>query len=92
MPVLTWQLWLARICGPDCPLPWQQTSNQALPPGRVANSFAAILARIGTPATDPKPRRKSSGWTQGQPRFRRILYPTVKKGTAKPKKQLSKSA
>ena len=67
IPLLTWQLWLAHICAADCPLPWQQVSNQALPPGRVANSFAAILARIGTAAADPKPRGKSPGWPEGQP-------------------------
>ncbi|WP_100897059.1 hypothetical protein [Nostoc flagelliforme] len=86
MPLLTWQLWLARDHAADCPLPWQQPSNEDLPPGRVANSFAAILARIGTPAADPKPRGKSPGWPQGQPRNRRIRYPTVKKGTLKQKK------
>jgi hypothetical protein len=92
MPQLTWQLWLARTCADDCPLPWQQPSNNALSPGRVANSFAAILARIGTPAVDPKPRGKSPGWPEGQPRSQRIRDPIVKKGTVKPKKQLSKSA
>ncbi len=92
MPLLTWQLWLARTCADDCPLPWQRPSNNALSPGRVANSFAAILARIGTPAVDPKPRGKPPGWPKGQPRLRRIRYPIVKKGTTKPKKQLSKSA
>ncbi len=64
MPLLTWQLWLARTCAADCPLPWQQPSGFELPPGRVANSFAAILARIGTPAADPKPRGKSPGWPE----------------------------
>lgn len=92
MPLLSWQLWLARNSATDCPLPWQKPSNSDLTPGRVANSFAAILARIGTPAADPKPRGKSPGWPEGQPRSRRIRYPTVKKGTAKPTKQLSKPA
>jgi len=92
MPLLTCPLWLARTCAADYPLPWQKPSNKELPPGRVTNSFAAILARVGTPAADPKPRVKSPGWPEGQTRVRRIRYPTVKKGTAKPKKQLSKSA
>ena len=92
MPLLSWQLWLARDSAADCPLPWQKPSNSELSPGRVANSFAAILARIGTPAADQKTRGKSPGWPEGQTRSRRIRYPTVKKGTAKPKKQLPKSA
>ena len=58
MPLLSWQLWLARDAASDCPLPWQKPSFK-LSPGRVANSFAAVLARIGTPAADPKPRGKS---------------------------------
>lgn len=41
----------------DCPLPWQQP-GQNLSLGRVANAFAAVLARIGTPAPAPKQARK----------------------------------
>jgi hypothetical protein len=85
MPILSWQLWLARDSIQDCPLPWQKSSTN-LSPGRVANSFAAVLARIGTPATAPKPRGKSPGWTPGRPRKQRTRYPIVKKGFTKPKK------
>ena len=85
MPTLSWQLWLARDSIQDCPLPWQKSSI-ILSPGRVANSFAAVLARIGTPATTPKPRGKSPGWTPGRPRKQRTRYPIVKKGFTKPKK------
>jgi len=53
MPLLTWQLWLARVACIDSPLPWQ--SNQdTLSPGRVAQAFPLILAAIGTPAQPPK--------------------------------------
>jgi hypothetical protein len=85
MPLLSWQLWLARDGIKDCPLPWQKPS-QKLSPGRVANSFAAVLARIGTPAPDPKPRGKSPGWTPGRPKALRTRYPIVKKAFTKPKK------
>ncbi len=85
IPLLSWQLWLAKDGIKDCPLPWQQPS-QKLSPGRVANSFAAVLARIGTPAPDPKPRGKSPGWTPGRPRAPRTRYPIVKKAFTKPKK------
>ena len=92
MPLLTWQLWLAREIAIDNPLPWQKSIVNNLTPGRVAQSISGVLAAIGTPARPPQPRGKSPGWPEGQPRSRRIRYPTVKKGTAKQKKQLSKSA
>ncbi len=43
-------------------------------------------------AQPPKPRGKSSGWSEGQPHTRRIRYPTVKKNTTKSKNKLPKSA
>jgi len=91
MPLLTWQLWLARNDVQDHPIPWQKPSR-TLAPGRTANAFAAILALIGTPAPAPKPRGKSPGWTPGQPRSHRIRYPTVKKRFRKPKADNKKSA
>lgn len=84
MPLLTWQLWLARPGIVDTPLPWQKPLPSPSP-GRTADAFAAVLALIGTPAPAPKPRGKSPGWTPGRPRTPRIRYPTVKKGFAKPK-------
>ena len=85
MPLLSWQLWLAKDDIKDCPLPWQKPC-QNLSPSRVANSFAAVLARIGTPASHPKPRGKSPGWPSGRPRQQRTRYPIVKKTFTKPKK------
>jgi len=87
LPLMTWQLWLARNLITDNPLPWQKQKPK-LSPGRVAQAMGGVFAAIGTPAADPKPRVKSPGWPEGQTRSRRIRYPTVKKGTAKPKKQL----
>jgi hypothetical protein len=75
----------------DTPLPWQKPAS-VLSPGRVANAFAAILVVIGSPAPKPKPRGKSPGWTPGQPRSRRIRYPTVKKRFTKPKAGAKKPA
>lgn len=91
MLLLTWQLWLARPDVQDAPLPWQKSSAN-LSPGRVANAFAQVLARIGTPAPEPKPRGKSPGWTPGKPRSRRTRYPTVKKRFVKPKGPAKKFA
>lgn len=91
MPLLTWQLWLARELVNDRPLPWQKLVTN-LTPGRVAQSMGGVFAVIGTPSHSPKPRGKSSGWPEGQTRSRRIRYPTVKKGTTKQKQQQPKSA
>lgn len=91
MPLLTWQLWLARDLAIDHPLPWQKSITN-LTPGRVAQSMGGVFATIGTPAQPPKPRGKSPGWSKGQPRRRKIRCPIVKKCTPRPKKQQSKSA
>ncbi|MFM7888145.1 MAG: hypothetical protein ACKPCM_15965, partial [Pseudanabaena sp.] len=50
-----------------------------LAPGRVAQSFAVIIAVIGTPAIPPKLRGKSPGRSNGDQLPPRIRYPTVKK-------------
>jgi len=91
MPLLTWQLWCARPAVLEAPLPWQQSASDRSP-GRVANAFASVLVVLGSPAPHPKPRGKSPGWTPGQPRTRRIRYPTVKKRFTKPKAAAKKSA
>jgi len=84
MPLMSWQLWLARNEAPDQPLPWQKPLSDKTP-GRVANAFATILVRIGSPAHDPKPRGKSTGWPTGKARPPRPRFPTVKKTYSRPK-------
>ncbi len=80
MPIVTWQLWLARSVAGDRPLPWQKPlSVDSLSPGRVAQSFGSILVAIGTPTQPPKLRGNSPGWPKGTPRTPRKRYPTVKK-------------
>lgn len=79
MPLLTWQLWLARKLVQDKPLPWQKPA-QRLTPGRVCQGMEALIARIGTPASVPKPRGKSPGWPEGKPRKPRERFDVVKKG------------
>jgi hypothetical protein len=91
MPLITWQLWLARDIVYDCPLPWQKTMSR-LSPGRVANSFAPLLARIGSPAPDPKPRGKSPGAAVGKKRKSRTRFPIVKKTFSNPPKVASSAA
>jgi hypothetical protein len=85
MPLLSWQLWLARAECVDHPLPWQAPQD-SLSPGRVAQAFASILVAIGTPAPPPKQRGKSPGRAQGFRPSPRPRYPTVKKRAAKRKK------
>ena len=91
MPLMSWQLWLARESVKDNPLPWQKQQTD-LTPGRVAQGFPAILAAIHTPASEPKPRGKSPGWPQGQPRPQRTRYPVVKKTTPKPNKSVKQQS
>ncbi len=92
MPLMTWQLWLAREIVTDQPLPWQKPVKAAsLTPGRVAQAFGGVLAVIGTPARAPKPRGKSPGWQKGKKRTKRTRYPVVKKGFSRGKKEKQKS-
>ena len=59
MPLLTWELWLARKIVIDNPQPLQKSTATNLTPGRVAQSMAGVIAAIGTPSQPPKPRGKS---------------------------------
>lgn len=86
MPLMTWQLWLARNTVPDNPLPWQKRQLRGeMTPGRVAQGFASLLAVIGTPAIEPKPRGKSSGWQKGQKRSKKTRFPVAKKSFSRRK-------
>ncbi len=91
MPLMSWQVWLARQDAQDSPLPWQKPLNNKTP-GRVANAFASILVAVGTPATAPKPRGKSPGWPTGKKRTSKKRFPTVKKSYSKPKAQAQSTA
>jgi hypothetical protein len=86
MPLLSWQLWLARELVADYPLPWQKPQTQ-LTPGRVAQSMSALFTQVGTLAQVPKPRGKAPGWIKGQPRIPHVRAPIVKKRQSKRKKQ-----
>ena len=85
MPLLTWELWLAKEAVNDNPLPWQKPQTD-LTPGRVCQGMGGVLAVIGTPARAPKVRGKSPGWLKGRPRRRRERHPVVKKTHKKAKK------
>jgi hypothetical protein len=91
MPLMTWQLWLARDLVTDHHLPWQSPQDN-LTPGRVAQSMFSLLVEIGSPTTLPKPRGKSPGWKKGQKRVSRKTYPIAKKGQSHSKKSKKKAA
>ena len=78
MPLITWQLWLARPIGLDKPLPWQKKQTE-LTPGRVCQGIDDIFTQIGTPARLPKPRGNAPGWPKGHQRARRKRFDVVKK-------------
>jgi hypothetical protein len=78
MPLLTWEVWLARPAVTDKPLPWQKPQT-TLTPGRVRQSLGALFAQIGTPAQAPKPRGKSAGWPTGRPRTKAPRFDIVRK-------------
>ncbi len=82
MPLVTWELWLARAVVADKPHPWQKTQTH-LTPGRVRQGMGGILAQIGTPAGVPKPRGKAPGWPPGRARAPAPRYPIVKKSSPK---------
>ncbi len=85
MPLLTWQLWLARPLVNDVRWPWQKPqATECRTPGRVRQGMAGLLAVIGTPAPQPKPRGKAPGWPTGRVRKRRERYEVVKKAHKKP--------
>ncbi|WP_370460818.1 hypothetical protein, partial [Brasilonema octagenarum] len=43
MPLMTWELWLARDIVADNQLPWQKSMDK-LTPGRVAQAMGGVLA------------------------------------------------
>jgi hypothetical protein len=91
MPLITWQLWLAKPLVEDHHLPWQKPQTN-LTPERVAQSLFSLLPEIGTPAIAPKTRGKSLGWQKGQKRKKRKTYPVVKKRVSRTQKIKKKIA
>ncbi len=77
MPLLTWELWLARPVVEDNPLRWQKPLA-CLSPGRVCQSMLSLFIEIGTPALAPKRRGNSPGWPLGKPRQRRERFALVR--------------
>ena len=83
MPMLTWQIWLARPLITDHPLPWQKPQRHPTP-HRVLQGMGALLTQIATPTRRPKPRGKSPGWPKGRPREPVPRYKVIKKPLERP--------
>jgi hypothetical protein len=77
MPLITWELWLARPSVPDRPLPWQKPQT-ASSPGRVCQGMQNLLVAIGTPTRACKSRGKAPGWSAGRSRTRRERHALVR--------------
>jgi len=91
MPLMTWQLWLAKDLVEEFHLPWQSSQKNLTPP-KVAQSIFSLLVEIDTPTTSPKPLGKSPGWKQGKNRSKRKTYPIVKKSHSSTKKSKNNAA
>jgi hypothetical protein len=66
IPMITWQLWLARQITADKPRPWQKPQSN-LTPGRVCQGIGGVLAAISTPAPGAQTPRKIAGLAQRAP-------------------------
>ena len=91
MPLMTWQLWLAKGLVEEHHLPWQSPQKE-LTPRRIAQSILALLIEMGSPATSPKTRRKSPGWQTGPKRSTNKTYPIAKKSYSPSKKTKKEAA
>ncbi len=78
MPLLSWQLWLARQLVIDHPLPWQKPQTN-LTFGRFTQGFTSLLVRIDSPAFHPKSLGKFLGWNSGRKLSPFPRFPIVKK-------------
>ena len=82
-----WELWIARGLVQGSKLPWDRNPRKRLTPGQVRHQIGGLLARIGTPASVPKPRGKSPGRRKGERPKPRPRHPVVKKSKTPGKKR-----
>ncbi|NJM69828.1 MAG: hypothetical protein HC862_06160 [Scytonema sp. RU_4_4] len=79
------ELWTGKELAEHLPKPWEQSFKQnndkIITPSGVQRDFQRIISEIGTPATSPKLRGKSSGRTLGQLQQKRQPHPVVKKSS-----------
>ena len=80
------QLWIAKDSACHLPRPWEQSlpvaANKQLTPAMVLRDMSRIIRQIGTFASAPKPRGKSSGRPKGAKLIPRNRQPVLKKASA----------
>jgi hypothetical protein len=80
------QLRLARAVAGDQRLPWERPRPQPhLSPLRVRRGFPQLLARLGSPASAPKPAGCPPGRPTGRCSGPATRYPAIKKPAKKPR-------
>jgi hypothetical protein len=84
---------LARAVADDQRLPWELPQPQPrLSPPRARRGFPQLLATLDSPASAPKPSRRSPGRPKGSRRGPTAPHPAIKKPATKPRKKASKAA
>jgi DDE superfamily endonuclease len=87
------QLRLARVVAGDQRLPWERPRPQPrLSPVRVRRGFPQLLARLGSPASAPKPAGCPLGRPKGRCSGPATRYPAIKKPAKRPHKKTTKPA
>ncbi len=64
--------------------PWE-SRTRPVTPRQVRRAMSRILAQLGTPVAQPRPRGKSAGRARGANVTRAARYSVVRKSTAKPR-------
>lgn len=80
------QLVLARELGQATFRPWERR-QEVLTPRQVRRGMPVILAQLGTPAKEPKPRGKSPGRAKGTAVRKAERYQVIRKPKPAPKKR-----
>jgi hypothetical protein len=75
---------LARPLGQASFRPWERR-REVVTPRQVRRVMPTILAQLGTPANEPKPRGKSPGWRKGTSRSRPERFAVIKRPKPVPK-------
>lgn len=77
------ELWAAHAIAVSLPRPWEiylkPKASARISPSKVQQDWNRLTSQLGTPATAPKPRGKSSGRRLGETQTLRIRFSVVTK-------------